>query len=76
MAAAFFSPSGIEALERLLSPGAVRRLRAEALALARGETTRAALESKGYRNAAVRAFDAAALEALQSMTRIGPRTNP
>ena len=91
VAVACFSPSGIEALERLLSPGAVQRLRSEGLALARGATTRAALESRGYRravalrpgarhdpkgNAGPSAFDSAALQALQSMARVGPRMNP
>ena len=78
VAVACFSPSGVEALERLLSAEALLLLRGDSHALARGETTRAALETKGYRHAVVPrlgpkgagAFDAAALEALQSMSRI------
>ena len=79
VAVACFSPSAVEALERLLSADSLARLRRDSLALARGTTTRAALETKGYRHTASPkpgepgpdAFDAAALEALQSMTRIG-----
>lgn len=51
VAAAFFSPSGVEALERLLTGMGVERLRKTAVALARGATTHEALRSRGYRNA-------------------------
>jgi uroporphyrinogen-III synthase len=72
-AAAFFSPSGVESLERLLRPETVTRLREDATALARGETTRTSLEERGYRRtmrpAPSVAFDSFALEALQSLVR-------
>jgi uroporphyrinogen-III synthase len=72
--AAFWSPSGVEALERLLSPEAVTALRENAVVLPRGETTYQALIDRGYRRARsprneTRAFDAIALEALQSRQR-------
>jgi uroporphyrinogen-III synthase len=72
--AAFWSPSGVEALERLLSPGAVTALHEDAEALPRGETTYQALIDRGYRRARsplneTRAFDSIALEALQSRQR-------
>ncbi len=71
---AFLSPSGVEALERLLSPKAVARLREGAEVVPRGETTYEALAARGYRRARsplddTRAFDAIALEALQSRQR-------
>jgi uroporphyrinogen-III synthase len=72
-AVAFFSPSGVEALERLLRPEISTLLRSDVPALARGETTRAALESRGYRRgscpSAAESFDSFALEALQSAMR-------
>ena len=46
---AFFSPSGVEGLERLLGPVSVARLRESAAAIARGATTFTALTSRGYR---------------------------
>ena len=52
-AAAFFSPSGVEALERLLEPGVCARFRTEVVALARGETTYHALVDRGYHRAMV-----------------------
>lgn len=71
---AFYSPSGVEALERLLSPEAVAALRENAEVVPRGETTYQALTGRGYRRARnplheTRAFDAIALEALQSRQR-------
>jgi uroporphyrinogen-III synthase len=72
-AIAFFSPSGVEALERVLAPATVARIRREVLALARGETTRAALASRGYRRASgpasAEAFDSFALAAVESTAR-------
>jgi uroporphyrinogen-III synthase len=72
-AVAFFSPPGVESLERLLRPETVTRLRANATALARGATTEAALRGRGYRRSTSpgpsEAFDAFALDALQSLER-------
>lgn len=48
---AFYSPSGVEALERLLSPRALRALREKARATAMGDTTHKSLLARGYRNA-------------------------
>jgi uroporphyrinogen-III synthase len=48
--AAFFSPSGVEAFERLLSPNSCARFRERAAAIARGFVTAAALHRRGYRN--------------------------
>ena len=74
--AAFFSPSGIEAMERLLSAGAVERMRARATVLARGNTTFAALESRGYRHALYprgkASFDSIAAGALHTVLRNDP----
>jgi uroporphyrinogen-III synthase len=72
--AAYWSPSGVDALERLLSPGAVSALRESSEALPRGGTTYQALVDRGYRRARsllneTRAFDSIALEALQSGQR-------
>jgi len=72
--AAFWSPSGVEALERLLSPGALAALRRDADVVPRGDTTHKALLARDYRRARspvgeTRAFDAIALEALQSRQR-------
>ena len=47
---AYFSPSGVEAFERLLSRDAIVRLRQHGVVVARGTTTALALESRGYRN--------------------------
>ena len=47
---AFFSPSGVEAFERLLSPGSRARFRERAAAIARGFVTAATLHRRGYRN--------------------------
>ena len=48
----FYSPSGIEALESLLSPEAVGALRLNGQAVSFGVTTREALISRGYRRTA------------------------
>lgn len=48
---AFYSPSGVEALERLLPPRALKALRETARATAIGETTHRALLALGYRHA-------------------------
>ena len=74
VAVAFLSPSGMDALEQLLSPDEVATLRRDAEAVPRGDTTHQALASRGYGRARVprtesRTFDAVALEALQSRQR-------
>ncbi|HET9250856.1 MAG TPA: uroporphyrinogen-III synthase [Candidatus Eisenbacteria bacterium] len=46
--AVFFSPSGVEALEKLLPGGAVDRFRAEAWTMPYGATTARALRDRGY----------------------------
>jgi uroporphyrinogen-III synthase len=71
---AFYSPSGIEALERLLSPDQVAAVRENAEVVPRGDTTYQALTARGYRRARsplheTRTFDAIAREALQSGQR-------
>lgn len=71
VAIAFFSPSGVEALERLLDPGTLAALRERAQIIARGITTYGAVLDRGYRQAgdlmeSGRGFDSFALEALQS----------
>ncbi len=48
--AAFFSPSGVEAFERLLYTKPRAALRERATAIARGSVTAAALHKHGYRN--------------------------
>ena len=55
---AFFSPSGVEAFERLLSPDSCARFRERALAISRGLTTALELHERGYRN--VLAFEPSA----------------
>ncbi len=47
---AFFSPSGVEAFERLLRPDSRVWLRGHARVIARGLTTAEALSGRGYRN--------------------------
>ena len=47
---AYFSPSGVEAFERLLARDAIARLRERGVVVARGTTTALALEARGYRN--------------------------
>jgi uroporphyrinogen III methyltransferase/synthase len=73
VAAAFFSPSGVEALERLLTEMGVERLRKTAVALARGATTHEALRARGYRNASYPRgtvfFHPFALQALRDAMR-------
>jgi uroporphyrinogen-III synthase len=46
--AVFFSPSGVEALERLLKPEHVERVRAEVWTMPHGTTTERALLDRGY----------------------------
>jgi len=72
---AYFSPSGVAGLERLLDPVAGEALHADAVALARGETTYQALLRWGYAHA-VRptgarfpSFDAFVLDTIQSVSR-------
>lgn len=69
----FFSPSGIAGLERLLDSAVGETLHAEAVALARGETTYQALLRWGYlhalRPAGGTSFDAFVLDAIQSVSR-------
>ena len=50
IAIAFFSPSGVAALERLLEEPTRAVLHDRAAAIARGSTTAEALEARGYRN--------------------------
>ncbi len=50
VAVAFFSPSGVAALEGLLEGPACAALHERAAAIARGATTAEALEARGYRN--------------------------
>ncbi len=50
VAAAFFSPSSVLALERLLDTEACTRAHERVAAIARGHTTAQALEDRGYRN--------------------------
>jgi uroporphyrinogen-III synthase len=65
----YFSPSGIEALERLL-PDALEALRSRAHAVPIGETTRRALATRGYASIAEPGVDPFAPAALQSVKRI------
>jgi len=68
VAVAFFSPSGVAALERLLDESAHRALHDRAIAIARASTTAEALQARGYRNVffpdGTGTFEAAAQEAL------------
>ena len=67
---AFFSPSTVTGLERLLDPEARERLHARAAVIARGPTTASELESRGYRNLfqpqGKIGFEQTALSALES----------
>jgi uroporphyrinogen-III synthase len=71
VAAAFFSPSGVIALERLLHPDMRVLARERVNAVARGETTARALEERGYgrifRPGALQSFESVALEALRTL---------
>jgi uroporphyrinogen-III synthase len=71
VAVAFFSPSGIQALERLLDPDTRKHLHDRATAVARGETTARALEERGYgrifQPGTVNAFETMAHEALRTV---------
>jgi uroporphyrinogen-III synthase len=74
LAAAFLSPSGAEALERLLSPAEVERLHRGVVAVAKGGTTLRALRKRGYARvvdpgALGLAFEACALDVLDSLMR-------
>ncbi len=73
LAVAFFSPSGAEALERALGEADSRALRERGTAIARGPTTFAALEGRGYRRAVYpkeeAAFEPFALETLRRIER-------
>lgn len=72
---AFYSPSGITGLERLLDPATGETLHQDVVALARGETTYQALLRWGYARASrptgerCASFDGFVLEALQSAAR-------
>lgn len=68
VAAAFFSPSSVAALERLLDPETRALAHERIAAIARGQTTARALEDRGYRSlfrpSGTVGFEAAAQEAL------------
>lgn len=68
--AAFFSPSGVDAFERLLSADSRRRFRERGAAIARGLTTAGSLHERGYRNVlgyeATAPFSRYAQKALQT----------
>jgi uroporphyrinogen-III synthase len=72
---AFYSPSGIAGLERLLTPDACETLHQDSVALARGETTYKALLRWGYARSQrpmgqkLGSFDAFVLDAVQSIAR-------
>jgi uroporphyrinogen-III synthase len=72
---AYFSPSAIAGLERLLDPATDEMLHSEATALARGETTYQALLRWGYAHAVrpmgeqLASFDAFVLGAIHSVSR-------
>jgi len=73
-AVAYFSPSAVEALERLLAPEETARLRERAVAIAKGHTTHRALGERGYRravdpSASGLTLEAAALDILDSLMR-------
>jgi uroporphyrinogen-III synthase len=74
LAAAFSSPSGAEALERLLPPPDVERLHHDVVAVAKGGTTFRALRERGYHRpvdpgAQGLSFEACALDVLDSLIR-------
>lgn len=70
---AFYSPSGVQALERLLPPRALKALRETARTTAIGETTHRALLDLGYRHATRfevrRSWDFALSKGIQSGKR-------
>jgi uroporphyrinogen-III synthase len=73
-AVAYFSPSAVEALERLLAPESLSGLRGRVVAIARGGTTHDALRERGYRraidpSASGLTLEAAALDILDSLMR-------
>ena len=65
----YFSPSGIDALERLL-PDAIAAFRSRAHAVPIGDTTRRALATRGYASIAEPDVDPFTPAALQSVKRI------
>ena len=75
LAAAFMSPSGVEALERLLSPADAERMHHGVTAVAKGGTTYRALRERGYDRAVDPGaqglpFEACVLDVLDSLMRI------
>lgn len=72
---AYFSPSGIAGLERLLDPDTDEMLHANATALARGETTYQALLRWGYAHAVrpmgeqLASFEGFVLDTIHSLSR-------
>jgi uroporphyrinogen-III synthase len=70
---AYYSPSGIAGLERLLDPATGEVLHSEAIAIARGETTYQALLRWGYTHAVrptgARRHDDFVLDTIQSVAR-------
>ncbi len=73
-AAAFLSPSGVEALERRLPPGDLERFRLDVVAVAKGGTTHRALTERGYRRAVDPGaqgltLEACALDVMDSLMR-------
>jgi len=76
VAAAFFSPSGVVAAERLLHPDIRTLLRQRATAVARGETTANALEERGYGRifspGSTHTFESVAQEALRTVCEARP----
>ena len=72
--AAFLSPSGVEALERRLSPEDASRLRRDVVVIAKGGTTHRALVERGYLRAVDPGangltFEACALDVMDSLMR-------
>jgi uroporphyrinogen-III synthase len=73
-AAAFLSPSGVEALERRLSAEDASRLHRDVVAIAKGGTTHRALVERGYLRAVDPGangltFEACALDVMDSLMR-------
>lgn len=74
LAAAFFSPSAVEALERLLDPAQLAALHERVVAVARGSTTHRALREHGFGRAvdptaSGLTLEAAALDILDSLMK-------
>ena len=75
LAVAYFSPSAVEALERLLAPERLAALRERVVAIAKGATTHGSLRERGYRRAvdptaSGRTLEATALDILDSLMRM------